>query len=320
MPNHSELVIWILSDGRRGHVNQSIALGAALGDHAKTQCHTIKVRGTLQNLISLAKGSYSEGKKLPLPDLIIAAGHKTHWAALSARRCYGGKIILIMRPTLPANLFDLVLLPSHDRRITLGNTILFEGALSRVTPYPHHECKTPQCLIVIGGPSKHHQFDDQDLISAVNIICESSKHSKIIITNSPRTPSFITRKIETLFGDTFAPWVSFEQGAIQATMLKSTEIWVTEDSASMIYDALGTGSPVGIIPVIRKRESRLSKLIDSIFDRKFATPYKHWRETGLLNPSPMLSESKRCASLVVKALFQKTAKPDNNLHREFKKN
>ena len=189
---------------------------------------------------------------LPQPHLIIATGHKTHLAALAAKRRYGGRAIIIMRPSLPADFFDLVILPNHDKPLKTKKKIIIEGALSRISP--DQEGKNAQCIIILGGPSKHYHFDEHDVFSSIQKVYQNSDSSKIIITDSPRTPLRLTRKMMHQFEDIFISWDNFEEGAIQEEMKKSAEIWVTEDSISMIYDALSTGSSVGIIPASRKGE------------------------------------------------------------------
>ena len=303
MKSEKGLVIWILSDKRRGHLNQSIALADALSEFSETECHLIEVGGFLNNFLSLLTSTFSDGDNLPQPHLIIATGHKTHFATLAAKRRYGGRTIIIMRPSLPADFFDLIILPNHDKPLKTQNKLIIEGALSRISP--DQEGKNAQCIIILGGPSKHYHFDEQDVFSSIQKIYQNSDSSKIIITDSPRTPLRLTRKMMHHFEDIFISWDNFKEGAIQEEMKKSAEIWVTEDSISMIYDALSTGSCVGIIPASRKGDNRLSKTVDSIIERKFATSFKQWSTDGVLNPSPMLCEAKRCASFVMKTFFFK---------------
>ena len=61
MKNEKGLVIWILSDKRRGHFNQSIALADALSEFSKTECHLIEVGGFLKNFLSLLTRTFSDG-------------------------------------------------------------------------------------------------------------------------------------------------------------------------------------------------------------------------------------------------------------------
>lgn len=301
MADLKKIVIWIISDQRRGHFNQSIALGNAISKLRKVDQYVLNVDITARSYILFAKSFYTEGFKLPRPDLIIATGHKTHITALYSRLIFGGRIIVIMRPSLMACLFDLILLPNHDRLKNGRNVISFEGALSRISPSLNN--KISQCIIILGGPSRHYKFNIDNLIVALRNIRKKCGETKFVVTNSPRTPKDSTDQIRLHFENTFIPWQSFEDGAVQIEMKRSSQIWVTEDSSSMVYDALSAGAPVGILEVPRRGDSKLSRSVDRIIERGFATTYYEWQNTNCLKPSPLLNEAKRCALQVLKTFF-----------------
>ena len=84
-------------------------------------------------------------------------------------------------------------------------------------------------------------------------------------------------------------------------MAAAKEVWVTEDSVSMVYEALGSGARVGLLPVPRRdHESRVLRGIDSLVDSGFVTPYSKWRQTQRIEAPPsLLNEADRCAEIVV---------------------
>lgn len=47
-------------------------------------------------------------------------------------------------------------------------------------------------------------------------------------------------------------------------MQKAEAVWVTEDSVSMIYEALTAGCKVGVIEIDRLKEDRITKSVDDI--------------------------------------------------------
>ena len=71
---------------------------------------------------------------LPTPDLLLGAGHHTHLSLLAARRIRGGKVVVLMRPSLPPGLFDLCLIPEHDAPPARPNVLATRGALNRIQP------------------------------------------------------------------------------------------------------------------------------------------------------------------------------------------
>ena len=52
--------------------------------------------------------------QLPKPDILLGAGHATHLDIITAKLKFGGKSVIIMKPTLPYCMFDLCLIPKHD--------------------------------------------------------------------------------------------------------------------------------------------------------------------------------------------------------------
>ena len=80
-------------------------------------------------------------------------------------------------------------------------------------------------------------------------------------------------------------------------------MWVSEDSMSMIYEALSTGASVGLLQTDEKPKSRLGKVAQSLAEKKLLTVFDEWQSSQqLLPPSRILSESTRCADLLVERL------------------
>ena len=82
------------------------------------------------------------------------------------------------------------------------------------------------------------------------------------ITDSPRTPSDLTIKLKdhTQLKAFYRPFNTTEDNWLQEYLPKCREIWVSEDSVSMIYEALTTDAEVGLISVPKRRETRVTKI------------------------------------------------------------
>ncbi|MDQ2694705.1 MAG: mitochondrial fission ELM1 family protein, partial [Pseudomonadota bacterium] len=107
-------VIWRFSDGRPGHDNQSLGLAEALARLMPVQVFTLAPLPPLPALAGLLTGRAPAALRLPAPDLILGAGHRTHLSLLAARRSRGGRAVVLMSPSLPLRWFDLCLIPEHD--------------------------------------------------------------------------------------------------------------------------------------------------------------------------------------------------------------
>ena len=298
MHKAKQLIIWILSDKRLGHLNQSLALQEALGEYIDTRSHIIELQSALDPLLILL-GNHPIINQLPEPDIIIGTGHNTHFASVIVKLRLKCKAVIIMKPSLPFFLFDLLLIPSHDTPERRKNIIITEGALSRVRP---KEKILSSQLIIIGGPSKHFEINGQDLIKKItHIIEQGSKITFNQITDSPRTPNSVRKQLSLKFRNLYRPWENYKLGELQEQMAVSETIWITEDSMSMIYDSLSAGAQVGIMEMERRGDNRISRAIDSLLSRGIATPYSKWiYDNKFKQLNPPLNEAARCAQLLLK--------------------
>ena len=84
------------------------------------------------------------------------------------------------------------------------------------------------------------------------------------------------------------------QGWIFEQMQLAEAVWVTEDSVSMLYEALTAGCKVGLIEIDRIKDDRITRQIDQLYLNKA----KDLSGVGLL--SLQLSEADRVAALLSK--------------------
>jgi mitochondrial fission protein ELM1 len=125
------LVIWRFSDKKPGHDNQSLGIAEAMAEEIKCEIHSLTPIGPVMALLSFVTGRAFANEPYPDPDLILGAGHATHLSMLAARRSRGGRVIVLMTPSLPKKLFDLCLIPEHDRPGNGGNVIVTPGQAPR---------------------------------------------------------------------------------------------------------------------------------------------------------------------------------------------
>ncbi len=126
------LIVWRFTDGKPGHDNQTQGLLAALRTHAPVDDFPIQIADCRAGLVACLTGRTASGLEAPDPDLIIGAGHATHLPMLNARRVRGGRVVVLMKPTLPTAWFDLCVIPAHDRTRHRENILVTHGVLNRV--------------------------------------------------------------------------------------------------------------------------------------------------------------------------------------------
>ena len=298
MGRHPPLILWRLLDGRRGHLTQILGLTQALADRCVIQIHDIPTPGRLAGLAAWAGGYFPVGRDQPDPHLILAAGHSTHLPAMVARRARGGRIVVLMKPSLPLAWFDLCLIPEHDAPPQRPNVIATRGVLTTVRPSDRHDPDTS--LILLGGPSRHYDWRTEEIIEQVQQIVSRQPGVHFRIGDSPRTPADTRLALAGVEKAEFIPWEQTEPGEIQQMMAGAGQVWVSEDSVSMLYESLGSGAPTGLLQVPRQRENRVTRGIDHLIAEGTVTPYAQWRTDPQLPPPPAMDEAGRCAEEILR--------------------
>jgi len=299
------LEIRILSDGKPGHENQSFGLAEAIGRRRPARISKIELGGP-GSTFSRLRAAWRAGSTLPSPDLLIGAGHATHPALLGLARKTGAPCVLLMKPTLPIAFFDLCLIPAHD--LGAGKTgeqvVPTLGALNRVPPPgdgPRHGG-----LILVGGPSAAHGWDPEALRTAIQAIVSAGKDQAWRVTDSRRSPA---GTLESLAAACPAlatyPHATSGRDWLPQRLAEAAEVWVTEDSVSMIYEALSSGARVGLLPVpALKKSGRVARGIERLVAEGFVTRFADWSpQARLTRPPRILREADRCADLVIERLL-----------------
>jgi mitochondrial fission protein ELM1 len=67
--------------------------------------------------------------------------------------------------------------------------------------------------------------------------------ARLMIANSRRTPEALGKVLFERYGQRFQSWDACPQGWLVDTLAVTDSVWVTEDSVSMVYEALTAGLP-----------------------------------------------------------------------------
>ncbi len=301
------MTIWIVSDGKRGHLNQTQGLARELMAEARRR----QPDGNHEYFVVSIEGKsrparlFYLGKELdlPTPDLILGAGHGTHIPLLHMARHYKALGIVCMKPSLPATMFDLCLIPRHDligKQKNGGNILPTVGARDASKPTPGTPKKHTH--ILIAGPSKEFGWDEETLIDQLADITRNND-IPLILTTSRRTPkNFVPDLRQACPGIRIVPVEETDAAWVPEHLATARDIWVTQDSVSMVYEALGTGAPVGILdmPPRSKTPSRVARGLQMLIDEQRVTPYRSWASNHrLAADQPPLLEAARIAAIVL---------------------
>ena len=242
-------------------------------------------------------------QRLPAPRVIIGAGHATHLTMLAAGRAHKAKTVALMRPSLPLSWFDFCLIPEHDDPPARDNVIITRGAVNALQPgQPGNRRDQRRGLILVGGPSRHYDFDVDSLMADIRQVLSRTPRRHWALCNSPRTPVALVDAVNELKAQNVevVAWDQCEAGWLTAELPRAGEVWVTEDSVAMIYEALTAGCRVGLLPQARNGASRLHRGIDRLLREGHVSAFSDWLKGGeLAAPDNPPDEANRCAQLLI---------------------
>lgn len=293
--------IRVLSDGRPGHENQSVGLALALARRVEAAFEIVKIDSSTGLLARMRAASR------PGPvDLVIAAGHRTHLPLWWAARRLRARSVVIMKPSLPLAFFDLCLMPRHDlaNPVDHGRVVTTRGALNRIAEQP--ATKTDTGVILIGGPSSHHGWDGAPLSSAIAEIVRARPELAWTIGDSRRTPEgFLAQQLSGC-GAQLVPHQQTQPGWLPAQLGAAREVWVTEDSVSMIFEALTAGARVGVLPMpVKNPRARTVKAVRDLMADGYVRSFNEWKKhPDGWGGAPALHETARCADLIIERFFR----------------
>ncbi len=259
---HSVTVIWQIKDGKRGHENQSRGLIQAISKLRPVDCVEVDVRLQGASWFDYLLGRRAKFSDLPQPNLIIGAGSQTHATILAAGRATQTPTIVMMAPPRGiSSRFDLCIVPEHDGRKG-SNVITTKGVLNPIELRTSKS--TTKGLFLIGGASKHHGWSGQQIIEQISRIVEQSPEINWTATTSRRSPVATSTELALINAGNLkvVPVEQTDDNWLPTQLSNAFYVWVTEDSVSMIYEALSSGAKVGILPVPRK--TKISRVIRGV--------------------------------------------------------
>ena len=209
---------------------------------------------------------------------------------------FGGRTIVIMKPSLPIFCFDLCLIPSHDRPKVKSNVIKTNGAINNIDNESRHSSSVG--LILIGGKSKYFVWNYADITDQVNKIIKLNHDLRITISTSRRTPEhFISYLKSNIIRDTkIILYEDVSTDWLKDQAKKSKFAWVTEDSISMIYELVASGSYVTPIKLTKKGNSKISDEVERLINLKIIN--KHSGQRLKTRKLVTMNEARRCALII----------------------
>ena len=283
-------VIWRFIDGKAGHDRQSLALAQSIKNRTKCRIFDINVQSQRNPILNIIFKNYMLPKGITKPDIAIGAGHKTHLHLLAVKRCFKAKIIVIMKPSLPLHFFDLCIISRHDCVKSRPNIFITQTSL--VSFNSNIKKRENVGLFMIGGPSKHYYWDTEYVLQQIKNISKKFKLKEFLLTTSRRTPLSFVNELNNSEPNNLKifEYSKIEDGWLDKNIDRVKNIWVTNDSYSMIIEAIASGAHTNIIDLRIKKDSKLTKEINIVKEK-------------LSKKLPIPNEAKRVAEFIHQLWF-----------------
>ncbi|MBN2721944.1 MAG: mitochondrial fission ELM1 family protein, partial [Campylobacterales bacterium] len=267
--------ILIISDGRKGHLNQSIALAKYLGCEydiieVNFKSKIYKILSYLFDMVGLYTSSIFKIGNGVLPrhpelvsgskneySIVVSAGSSTYYAAKVIAKKFKAKTVAMMLPKGYRYDFDVIFAQTHDNPPIRSNIIEIPANFSFIKPLGFYKPKKRSVGIIIGGNNKIFTMSKETIKEQLDFIVAHFKNYEIAVTSSPRTPEDIEKLIES-YG--FDYEVIYSKNPINPIpdFLKSCEtVFITSDSTSMISEAVSYGKAnIVVLPLVSKNSNK----------------------------------------------------------------
>ncbi len=263
-----DLPVLILSDGRKGHLNQSVALAKHLGmeyqiEEIHFRCRWMKGLSYLLDRMGIYTGKLFDA---PLPEgdfsMAVAAGSGTYYALKVLSSISGLRTVSMMYPRGYRPDFDVVFVQSHDAHAACG----IEAIEIPVNfSYPERQWlykpKKRAIAVVIGGPNGRLAMPVHLIRSAMDAVFDRYRDCEIALSTSPRTPAEIEELLDAYDFDYRVLYSKNPVNPIPDFLYECETVFITEDSTSMISEAVSAGKCcVEVIVLESDGSSKFSRL------------------------------------------------------------
>jgi len=268
--------ILVLSDGKPGHVHQSIALARYLGRPFETTIVHFRNRPfKLLSYLLDRVGVYLPSLLLWDPPrglfcAVVSAGSETYYGNKILARRFHVPSVAIMLPRGYRLDFDLIIAQEHDDPPVRNNILSLPVNLCRVEPQGVFRPRADEryVALVVGGPNPVYEYDRERFRQLLDAVFSAFPDFRIVVATSRRTPADIEREIERYpFEERFL----YSRDPVNPIpdFLSTCEIvMITADSTSMISEAVTFGQArIEILPLAtRKDPGKYGRLIGKLVE------------------------------------------------------
>ncbi len=275
--------VWVLDDPRIGTANQAIGIAERLGvpfrripmmwnpwtahiagllpggSLAGLRQPTRRIAAELARStagVSLPAGRAAEGEP-PRPDLVISAGRRSGAVALWMKSQFGCRLVHCMSPGLGGlwrhAMFDMLVIPEHDRPQPAPNVMPVLGAPHRVSPLMLRQARgawqerlshlpRPRVALLVGGPVRGTDMPPAMAHALGKQVARltAARGGAVLATTSRRTGREATEALAAGLSQALHliyRWGEPGENPYHGFLASADAVVVTADSISMISEA-----------------------------------------------------------------------------------
>lgn len=314
-----QMKVWILSDGKIGHVNQSLGVAEELNINPEI----IELEeASYSKVLGRINGSWAVKNKFspPWPDMVIATGTLpalvSGWIKQQSPQTIN---VQMMKPPCKHYLYDIIASPVHDGMAKNYNIINTIGSPNRITHKVLDEEKSKwnskfskmkkPLAVLIGGSNKDFDFNEYNAITfATDTIAFANKHGfkSLLITVSRRTSEKQTKLIQDIFNKSNLDiyfWDGDGNNPYFGYLAWAEAVLVTADSIGMVSESCTAGLPVCVYGMDNMNSKKFAKFFKLLLSQKMIHKFS-LKEIEFTAPENHLSDTKMVAGAIHAAVMR----------------
>ncbi len=185
-------------------------------------------------------------------DLFVGAGSTSYYALKFYARRYAKPSIALMYPKGYRKDFSVIIAGVHDRPKPRANLKISPVSLSFSRPQGLYKPQRKSIGFIIGGPNSCFEMGDE-ILKQIKGVRAQFADCEFALTTSPRTPRATESALEKLGWDYSVIYSREPVNPIGDFLAQCEWVFISEDSVSMISEAVSNGSAsVAILSLKRK--------------------------------------------------------------------
>ena len=296
----------MLSDGRPGHFNQSIALCRLLG--VAFEVVEVSFRSGLARAVSHLFDFFQLHSESLLRvgefdadcQLVVSAGSRTYYANKVLAAKLGARSVAVLAPRGYRWDYDCLVIPDYDAAKPLPQVVTTPVNLSylderlvakRVAEFRerHPAGDKPAWGVIIGGDSARSKMDAGKMATTMDRIEAIRAGEELWVTTSRRTPAAVETDLRGRPVGFLHLYSEEAYNPIPAFVQLCDRLFVTGDSTAMLSECVTAGSAaVDVLLVANKTEAKQHRFVRRLAKRGAVTVFGE--NDGLAKAKVDLSE------------------------------